>query len=70
MKLVVFCSAQQLRLFRRGAPYPTREERSSELKDALDRYDLRLPGVSVTPAWSARFPAPLIQRSKLKSSLS
>uniref|UniRef100_A0A8C7YYE0 Nuclear receptor coactivator 5-like n=1 Tax=Oryzias sinensis TaxID=183150 RepID=A0A8C7YYE0_9TELE len=32
-------SAQQLRLFRRGAPYPTREERSSELKDALDSYE-------------------------------
>ncbi|KAF6722074.1 Nuclear receptor coactivator 5 [Oryzias melastigma] len=32
-------SAQQLRLFRRAAPYPTREERSSELKDALDSYE-------------------------------
>ncbi|XP_067358434.1 nuclear receptor coactivator 5 isoform X3 [Channa argus] len=31
-------SAQQLRLFRRAAPYPTREERTEELKDALDRY--------------------------------
>lgn len=33
----VLCSGQQLRLFRRGAPYPTREERSEELKDVLDR---------------------------------
>lgn len=37
-KLPVLCSAQQLRLFRRAAPYPTREERTEELKDALDRY--------------------------------
>ncbi|XP_029290323.1 nuclear receptor coactivator 5 isoform X2 [Cottoperca gobio] len=29
-------SAQQLRLFRRAAPYPNREERTEELKDALD----------------------------------
>uniref|UniRef100_A0A3B3VKM1 Uncharacterized protein n=1 Tax=Poecilia latipinna TaxID=48699 RepID=A0A3B3VKM1_9TELE len=27
------CSAQQLRLFRRAAPYPSREERTEELKD-------------------------------------
>ncbi|XP_039989015.1 nuclear receptor coactivator 5 [Xiphias gladius] len=32
-------SAQQLRLFRRAAPYPTREERTEELKDALDSYE-------------------------------
>ncbi|KAM9854740.1 uncharacterized protein ACBR49_003271 [Aulostomus maculatus] len=31
-------SAQQLRLFRRAAPYPSREERIEELKDALDSY--------------------------------
>ncbi|XP_051917508.1 nuclear receptor coactivator 5 isoform X1 [Hippocampus zosterae] len=29
-------SAQSLRLFRRSAPYPSREERSEDLKDALD----------------------------------
>ncbi|XP_037624249.1 nuclear receptor coactivator 5 [Sebastes umbrosus] len=32
-------SAQQLRLFRRAAPYPSRDERSEELKDALDSYE-------------------------------
>ncbi|XP_022605576.1 nuclear receptor coactivator 5-like [Seriola dumerili] len=32
-------SAQQLRLYRRAAPYPTREERSEELKDALESYE-------------------------------
>ncbi|XP_076589594.1 uncharacterized protein LOC143322345 [Chaetodon auriga] len=32
-------SAQQMRLFRRAAPYPTREERTDELKDALDSYE-------------------------------
>ncbi|XP_070687606.1 nuclear receptor coactivator 5 [Pempheris klunzingeri] len=32
-------SAQQLRLFRRAAPYPGREERTEELKDALDSYE-------------------------------
>ncbi|XP_051237007.1 nuclear receptor coactivator 5 isoform X2 [Dicentrarchus labrax] len=32
-------SAQQLRLFRRAAPYPPREERTEELKDALDSYE-------------------------------
>ncbi|XP_040895092.1 nuclear receptor coactivator 5 [Toxotes jaculatrix] len=32
-------SGQQLRLFRRAAPYPTREERTEELKDALDSYE-------------------------------
>ncbi|GAA6229783.1 nuclear receptor coactivator 5 isoform X1 [Lates japonicus] len=32
-------SAQQLRLYRRPAPYPTREERTEELKDALDSYE-------------------------------
>lgn len=32
-------SAQQLRLFRRTAPYPTREERTEDLKDALDSYE-------------------------------
>ncbi|KAM9351948.1 uncharacterized protein ABDE67_006802 [Symphorus nematophorus] len=32
-------SAQQLRLFRRAAPYPTREDRTEELKDALDSYE-------------------------------
>ncbi|XP_053175270.1 nuclear receptor coactivator 5 [Scomber japonicus] len=32
-------SAQQLRLFRRAAPYPNREERTEELKDALDSYE-------------------------------
>ncbi|KAM9375483.1 nuclear receptor coactivator 5 [Pholidichthys leucotaenia] len=32
-------SGQQLRMFRRGAPYPTREERKEELKDALDSYE-------------------------------
>lgn len=32
-------SAQQLRLFRRAAPYPSREERTEELKDALDSYE-------------------------------
>ncbi|XP_041853067.1 nuclear receptor coactivator 5 isoform X2 [Melanotaenia boesemani] len=32
-------SAQQLRLFRRTAPYPLREERTEELKDALDSYE-------------------------------
>ncbi|XP_042352740.1 nuclear receptor coactivator 5 [Plectropomus leopardus] len=32
-------SAQQLRLFRRAAPYPSREERAEELKDALDSYE-------------------------------
>ncbi|XP_069028923.1 nuclear receptor coactivator 5 [Embiotoca jacksoni] len=32
-------SAQQLRLYRRGAPYPPREERTEELKDALDSYE-------------------------------
>lgn len=32
-------SAQQLRLFRRPAPYPTREERTEDLKDALESYE-------------------------------
>ncbi|XP_047453417.1 nuclear receptor coactivator 5 isoform X2 [Mugil cephalus] len=32
-------SAQQLRLFRRAAPYPSREDRTEELKDALDSYE-------------------------------
>ncbi|XP_031150670.1 nuclear receptor coactivator 5 [Sander lucioperca] len=32
-------SAQQLRLFRRAAPYPNREERTEELKDALESYE-------------------------------
>ncbi|XP_034541777.1 nuclear receptor coactivator 5 [Notolabrus celidotus] len=32
-------SAQQLRLFRRTAPYPSREDRTEELKDALDSYE-------------------------------
>uniref|UniRef100_UPI0037E81BEB nuclear receptor coactivator 5 n=1 Tax=Semicossyphus pulcher TaxID=241346 RepID=UPI0037E81BEB len=32
-------SAQQLRLFRRAAPYPSREERTEELKDALESYE-------------------------------
>ncbi|XP_072242754.1 nuclear receptor coactivator 5 [Leuresthes tenuis] len=32
-------SAQPLRLFRRAAPYPTREERTDDLKDALDSYE-------------------------------
>ncbi|XP_022061848.1 nuclear receptor coactivator 5 isoform X2 [Acanthochromis polyacanthus] len=32
-------SAQQLRLFRRTAPYPTREERAEDLKGALDSYE-------------------------------
>uniref|UniRef100_A0A3P8U459 Si:ch211-216l23.2 n=1 Tax=Amphiprion percula TaxID=161767 RepID=A0A3P8U459_AMPPE len=32
-------SAQQLRLFRRTAPYPTREERAEDLKAALDSYE-------------------------------
>ncbi|XP_029379785.1 nuclear receptor coactivator 5 [Echeneis naucrates] len=31
--------AQQLRLFRRAAPYPSREERTEELKDALESYE-------------------------------
>ncbi|XP_006795872.1 nuclear receptor coactivator 5 [Neolamprologus brichardi] len=32
-------SAPQPRVFRRAAPYPTREERTEELKDALDSYE-------------------------------
>ncbi|KAM6937963.1 nuclear receptor coactivator 5 [Xenentodon cancila] len=32
-------SAQQLRLLRRVAPYPSREERTDEPKDALDSYE-------------------------------
>ncbi|KAM3609267.1 uncharacterized protein V6R79_012041 [Siganus canaliculatus] len=32
-------SAQPLRLFRRTAPYPTREDRAEEIKDALDSYE-------------------------------
>ncbi|TDH09167.1 hypothetical protein EPR50_G00083990 [Perca flavescens] len=32
-------SAQQLRLFRRAAPYPNREDRTEELKDALESYE-------------------------------
>ncbi|XP_026222196.1 nuclear receptor coactivator 5 isoform X1 [Anabas testudineus] len=32
-------SAPPLRLFRRPAPYPTREERGEELKDALESYE-------------------------------
>lgn len=32
-------SASQLRMFRRAAPYPSREERAEELKDALDSYE-------------------------------
>ncbi|KAF7665386.1 hypothetical protein LDENG_00145600 [Lucifuga dentata] len=32
-------SAQQLRSFRRAAPYPSREERKDERKDALDSYE-------------------------------
>ncbi|XP_040017511.2 uncharacterized protein LOC120808585 [Gasterosteus aculeatus] len=32
-------SAQQLRLFRRAAPYPSREDRTEELKDVLDSYE-------------------------------
>ncbi|XP_068460136.1 nuclear receptor coactivator 5 [Clinocottus analis] len=32
-------SAQQLRLFRRAAPYATREERTEEPKDVLDSYE-------------------------------
>lgn len=32
-------SAQQLRLFRRAAPYPTREDTAEERKDALDSYE-------------------------------
>ncbi|XP_024911749.1 nuclear receptor coactivator 5 isoform X1 [Cynoglossus semilaevis] len=36
-------SAQQLRPFRRAAPYPSRDERSEELKDVLDsKYPARL----------------------------
>ncbi|XP_054631392.1 nuclear receptor coactivator 5 isoform X2 [Dunckerocampus dactyliophorus] len=31
-------SAQPMRLFRRSAPYPSREERTEDLKDALDSY--------------------------------
>lgn len=38
--ILVLRSTQQLRLFRRAAPYPSREERTDELKDALDRYQL------------------------------
>lgn len=34
----LLCSAAQLRLFRRAAPYPTREEKAVELTDALGRY--------------------------------
>ncbi|XP_020496158.2 nuclear receptor coactivator 5 isoform X1 [Labrus bergylta] len=32
-------SAPQMRLFRRAAPYPSREERPEELKDALESYE-------------------------------
>ncbi|XP_029952974.1 nuclear receptor coactivator 5 [Salarias fasciatus] len=32
-------SAQQMRLFRRAAPYPSREERGDDIKDALDSYE-------------------------------
>ncbi|KAM8750671.1 uncharacterized protein AB9X84_012475 [Acanthopagrus schlegelii] len=32
-------STQQLRMFRRAAPYPSREDRTEELKDALDSYE-------------------------------
>uniref|UniRef100_UPI003AAFDDAF nuclear receptor coactivator 5 isoform X1 n=1 Tax=Centroberyx gerrardi TaxID=166262 RepID=UPI003AAFDDAF len=32
-------SAQSLRSFRRAAPYPTREDRTEERKDALDSYE-------------------------------
>ncbi|XP_075998649.1 uncharacterized protein LOC142992194 [Genypterus blacodes] len=32
-------SAQQLRTFRRAAPYPSREERTEERKDALESYE-------------------------------
>ncbi|CAN9499474.1 unnamed protein product [Ophioblennius macclurei] len=32
-------SAQQIRLFRRAAPYPSREERGDDIKDALDSYE-------------------------------
>ena len=35
-------STQQLRMFRRAAPYPSREDRTEELKDALDRYQLHV----------------------------
>uniref|UniRef100_A0A3P9Q1E5 Uncharacterized protein n=1 Tax=Poecilia reticulata TaxID=8081 RepID=A0A3P9Q1E5_POERE len=35
------CSAQQLRLFRRAAPYPSREERTEELKDVVTPADRR-----------------------------
>lgn len=36
--LFLLFSAAQLRLFRRAAPYPTREEKAVELTDALGRY--------------------------------
>uniref|UniRef100_A0A1A8EKI1 Nuclear receptor coactivator 5 n=1 Tax=Nothobranchius korthausae TaxID=1143690 RepID=A0A1A8EKI1_9TELE len=32
-------SAQPVRLYRRAAPYPSREERTEELKDALESYE-------------------------------
>lgn len=44
----MLCSAAQLRVFRRAAPYPSREEKAVELTDALGRYvtDANGPGLA------------------------
>lgn len=53
-------SAQQLRLFRRAAPYPTREERTEEIKDALDSYEEleQLQGYSTAVKFESYKPQP------------
>ncbi|XP_054906825.1 nuclear receptor coactivator 5 [Poeciliopsis prolifica] len=62
-------SAQQLRLFRRAAPYPSREERTEELKDALDSYEEleQLQGYSTSVKFEAYKPQPSVLNPPVKT---
>ncbi|MED6259416.1 hypothetical protein ATANTOWER_022443, partial [Ataeniobius toweri] len=62
-------SAQQLRLFRRAAPYPSREERTEELKDALDSYEEleQLQGYSTSVKFEAYKPQPSVLNPPVKA---
>ncbi|XP_027898937.1 nuclear receptor coactivator 5 isoform X2 [Xiphophorus couchianus] len=62
-------SAQQLRLFRRAAPYPSREERTEELKDALDSYEEleQLQGYSTSVKFETYKPQPSVLNPPVKT---
>ncbi|XP_015252885.1 nuclear receptor coactivator 5 [Cyprinodon tularosa] len=62
-------SAQQLRLFRRSAPYPSREERTEELKDALDSYEEleQLQGYSTSVTYETYKPQPSVLNPPVKA---